>query len=156
PDWIVIESGGSDGARGSVQLTAQCKPMLVKGDSAVLGLEMPFTIPAAPSLLTIALTNVQLHASTNGIKDALEISLTDATGNSLTHTIDPGTPRRDAFFNATAGEAVTLAPGVEYQGQTITLNLANQFRGTAGKLRVRLVGNDPRTRSTATILAIAA
>ena len=154
PDWVVTESGGSPAGRGGVLLDGDCKPMLRSGDSFVVGLQMDFTIPYDPSLLVVTLGEVVLETATNGIRDAFEIALTDSTGNSLVHTIDPGTPGRDAFFNLTESQPALIAPGVISNGMTVRLNLANQFRSTRGKLRFRLVSNHPQTDSWVTIRGI--
>lgn len=109
------------------------------------------TIPSDPAVLVFTYDPLSFDSSDpEGINDALEVALVDLLGNGLTHTIQAGS---DAFFNATEGQPVVLAPGVTQAGQTVSVNLTGLVAGPA-TLIFRLVNNDSDTETLVRITSI--
>ncbi len=103
------------------------------------------TVPAANSSLQIALRAPTFDtSSTNDIRDAFEIELTDLNGNRI---VLPYDSRTDASFNWTEGLSHTGSAGVVFVdggngNSTVTINLSALEAGTPFRLRMRLVNND--------------
>jgi hypothetical protein len=72
-------------------------------------------------------------------------------GRSLVHTVGTGL---NSFFNFTEGQPPQLAPGVTFNGTTISVNLSQIAPGTAAQLQVRLVNNDSDTATRVGITSI--
>ena len=106
------------------------------------------TIPENPSILSFQLDQLNFDTSDiDSINDAIEVSLTDATGKSLVHTISS---QKSPFFNLTEGEPVLLGAGATYVSatQTVNLNLIGITPNTVATLTFRLVNNDDDTTSS--------
>ncbi len=106
------------------------------------------TVPTEPSLLSFTLDPIAFDlGDRNSINDALEVSLVDASGNSLLHTFQSD---RDAFFNLTEEETVQLAPGITFDALTgvVTANLAGLVPGSSATLIFRLANNDGDTNTS--------
>ncbi|MFM7372638.1 MAG: hypothetical protein ACKO2Z_33620, partial [Sphaerospermopsis kisseleviana] len=102
-------------------------------------------MPTNPTILQFKIEGLSFdQTDTNSIKDAFEVELVDAQGNSLVHTIGSG---KTAFFNITEGLTASLAPGVTYDANTgiIRVNLVGVQPNTTGNLVLRLVNNDQDT-----------
>ena len=111
--------------------------------------EHRFQIPDSPTVLSFEIAEVNFDSSDpNAINDAFEAALLDGEGNSLVHTIGSG---NDTFFNLTEGEAAELAPGVSFDGQTVTVDLSQVPGGNEATLELRLVNNDSDTETSARI-----
>ena len=111
-----------------------------------------FQVPDSPALLSFELAEVNFDSNDpSNINDAFEAALLDGEGNSLVHTIGTG---NDAFFNLTEGESPELAPGVSFDGQTITVDLSQIEGGENATLELRLINNDSDTDTSARIRQI--
>ncbi|MBD2466015.1 putative Ig domain-containing protein, partial [Oscillatoria sp. FACHB-1407] len=126
---------------------------LNEGSNFTSGQELPVVIPQTPSFLEFSYKNLVFDTTdSDSSSDAFEVSLVDASGRSLVHTIAPG---RDAFFNVSEGESASLGSGTSYDPttQTVRLNLAGIAPGTQAKLVARLVNNDQDTTTRVEITA---
>jgi hypothetical protein len=127
--------------------------VLVEGEIFANQYSQTLTVPASGSILNISLSDINFDTNDpKSINDALEIALVDNLGKSLVPTISPG---KNAFFNSTEGQQSQLAPGVTFNGTTISVNLSQIAPGTAAQLQVRLVNNDSDTATRVGINSIA-
>ncbi|MDY7002799.1 MAG: Ig-like domain-containing protein [Cyanobacteriota bacterium] len=109
-------------------------------------------IPETSSQLNINIADIAFDTTdNNNINDAFELSLIDENGFSLVHTIKS---ERNSFFNLTEGETPTLAAGVEFDGETITLDLSQLTPGIQATLQAKLINNDSDTETTVHIREI--
>jgi hypothetical protein len=102
-------------------------------------------VPTTPTILQFKIEGLSFdQTDINSIKDAFEVELVDAQGNSLVHTIGSD---KTAFFNITEGLTANLAPGVTYDANTgiIRVNLVGVQPNATGNLVLRLVNNDQDT-----------
>jgi RHS repeat-associated protein len=142
--WTAAESGGSDGARGTVA-GQNCAALLTEGDSFEVTLTGQFTVPAEPSALVITIDDPQFDTSDpDFVNDAFEAALVNAAGQSV---VFPFLAGRDAFFNVTEGLGASAGPEVTINGNEIRLDLSNVPAGTQAQLVLRLVNNDSDTAS---------
>ena len=83
-----------------------------------------------------------------GVPDAFELSLLDAAETSLVpvHRLEA-----TSFFNVNPGDDVSLAPGVSFDGTTVTLDISALTPGTEATLHIDLIGNPPGSSSVAAI-----
>jgi len=126
--------------------------VLVEGEIFANQYSQTLTVPASGSILNISLSDINFDTNDpKSINDALEIALVDNLGKSLVPTISPG---KNAFFNNTEGQQSQLAPGVTFNGTTISVNLSQIAPGTAAQLQVRLVNNDSDTATRVGINSI--
>ena len=135
----VAQSGGSPAGQGSVTISG-CDATLREGDSFDVTLAQPVTIPSQASTLSFDYSNLAFDTTSQGrVKDAFEVALVDASGNSLVPTI---AANRDAFLNITEGQPAALGAWATIAGQTVTLDVSHVTPGTAATLVFRLVNND--------------
>ena len=135
----VAQSGGSPAGQGSVTISG-CDATLREGDSFDVTLSQPVTIPSQASTLSFDYSNLAFDTTSQGrVKDAFEVALVDASGNSLVPTI---AANRDAFLNVTEGQPAALGAWATIAGQTVTLDVSHVTPGTAATLVFRLVNND--------------
>jgi len=136
---VVAQSGGSPAGQGSVTIN-DCDATLREGDSFDVTLSLPIAIPTQASTLNFNYSNLAFDTTSQGrIKDAFEVALVDASGNSLVPTI---AANRDAFLNVAEGQPAALGAWATSAGQTITLDVSHVTPGTAATLVFRLVNND--------------
>src|SRR5262249_55932648 len=99
-DWTVQQAGGSPTGQGTVGVE-NSSVVMREGDSLLVTLSHPFTVPDTPSHLEVEYSDLSFDATAAGqIKDAFEAAFVDGSGNSLVHTIGAG---RDSYFNITEG-----------------------------------------------------
>lgn len=133
------QSGGSPAGQGSVTIN-DCDATLREGDSFDVTLTQPVTIPTQASTLSFDYSNLAFDTTSQGrVKDAFEVALVDASGNSLVPTI---AANRDAFLNISEGQPAALGAWATSAGQTVTLDVSHVTPGTAATLLFRLVNND--------------
>jgi RHS repeat-associated protein len=136
---VVRQSGGSAAGKGTVTLSG-CDATLREGDSFDVTLSQPIIIPAQASTLSFDTSNLAFDATSQGrAKDAFEVALVDASGQSLVPTF---AANRDAFLNVSEGQPAALGAWATVSGQTVTLDVARVTPGTAAMLVFRLVNND--------------
>jgi len=136
---VVAQSGGSPAGQGSVTIN-DCDATLREGDSFDVTLSLPIAIPAQASTLNFNYSDLAFDTTSQGrVKDAFEVALVDASGNSLVPTV---AANRDAFLNVTEGQPVALGAWATGAGQTVALDVSHVTPGTAATLVFRLVNND--------------
>ena len=136
---VVAQSCGSPAGQGSVTIN-DCDATLREGDSFDVTLSLPIAIPTQASTLNFNYSNLAFDTTSQGrVKDAFEVALVDASGNSLVPTI---AANRDAFLNVTEGQPAALGAWATSAGQTVTLDVSHVTPGTAATLVFRLVNND--------------
>ncbi|TWT92954.1 hypothetical protein [Neorhodopirellula pilleata] len=104
--WATNEFGGSPTGRGEVSLGTN-ELVASEGDSLLIEISQPVTIPANPSTLSFSF---EVHFDTTAqqqINDAFEVALLGADGFSVVPTIDL---QRDSYFNLT--ESVGSRQGI--------------------------------------------
>ncbi|MGB0560174.1 MAG: Ig-like domain-containing protein, partial [Spirulinaceae cyanobacterium] len=104
--------------------------------------QIDLQIPSEPSFLNFTINSLVFDTDNPGaINDAFEVSLLDAEGNAITHTLGQG---RTALINFTEGEDPALAPGVTYDAATgeVSIDVSHLPAGTDVILDLRLVNND--------------
>ncbi|MBD2616568.1 putative Ig domain-containing protein, partial [Nostoc punctiforme FACHB-252] len=136
---LTVTDAGGLTATQAFELSPQVN--LVEETNFAVSRSLSFTIPTVPSILSFKIDPQFDNADLDSINDAFEVALIDANGNSLVHTVANG---RDAFFNWTEGEAITLGAGASYNtsDRIISLNLVGITPGTNARLVFRLVNND--------------
>lgn len=151
---------------GTIRLAdaPECGMVLVEGDSFEVAAERTYTIPAGTGMLEIEYETPTFDTMTTGaIRDAFEIAVVDASGRSLTFTVQgqagtlpadgsqptPLPPSPDALFNHADGSLPFLAPGTASYTAGARNVVAIDVRGVGAspRLIVRLVNND-RDRNT--------
>ncbi|WP_218653202.1 putative Ig domain-containing protein [Nostoc sp. TCL26-01] len=139
-------SGGALTATNSLNVTVNSSGIVLREDNFFLrNYEQSITIPATTSVFSFTYSDLNFDTTDpDSIKDAFEVALVDAQGDSLVHTIKAN---RDAFLNITESQGVALAAGATIEGQTVKVNLAGLAPGTA-KVIFRLVNNDSDTNTT--------
>ncbi|MCC7338411.1 MAG: putative Ig domain-containing protein [Pirellulaceae bacterium] len=149
--WTVFESGGTSTGRGTV-IVQDCTAVIREGDSFIVGMERTITIPIEPSAITLAIKNLTFDESSQGfIRDAFEVALVDESGNTLVRSHSTG---RDALFNATEGLSTSVAQGIQFSNDTITVGLGGIPAGTTGKLILRLMNDDDDKNSQVAISSV--
>lgn len=105
-------------------------------------LRQNFTVPADGVIrLTFDILSLGLDPTIVGnIPDAFEVSLLDASGNSLVATIDS---QSTSFFNVNPDDDIRMADGVTFDGQTVTVDLTGLAAGTAATLYFDIIGALP-------------
>ncbi len=136
---VVAQSGGSNTGMGSVTISG-CDATLREGDSFDVTLSQPITIPPQASTLSFDYSDLDFDTTSQGrVKDAFEVALVDASGNSLVPTFAAS---RDAFLNVSEGQPAELGAWATQNGQKVTLDVSNVTPGTVASLVFRLVNND--------------
>ncbi|MDV6032260.1 MAG: hypothetical protein F9B45_19665 [Phycisphaera sp. RhM] len=147
PGFSVSEFGGKT-EPGSAT-TSNCSLVLSEGDSFRVEVSQEISVPIEPSEFRVRYEQEDFDfASLGTIKDAFEISLTDAEGRSLLHTI-PG--QTDASFNRTEGLPETAGGNVSWSEGTVLIDLSHLPAGTPATLNFRLLNNDSDKASSITI-----
>ena len=121
---------------------------LSENESFLTSLKQTIVIPAGAQSLSFDLIALGLDPIAGGVPDALEVSLLDADQQSLVPTHHP---QSTAFFNISAGDAASAAPGVTVSGSMITLDISALATGSAATVLFDLIGNPPGSSSVATI-----
>ncbi|WP_137668809.1 Calx-beta domain-containing protein, partial [Sphaerospermopsis reniformis] len=150
-EWKVQDAGGLIATQN---YTLAVSSLLKEGNNFSPSLQKAITVPTNPTILQFKIEGLNFdQTDTNSIKDAFEVELVDAQGNSLVHTIGSG---KTAFFNITEGLTANLAPGVTYDANTgiIRVNLVGVQPNTTGNLVLRLVNNDQDTATQVRITDI--
>ena len=121
---------------------------LRENQSFLVSLQQTFIVPPAPQSLSLDIVSLGLDEPAGGLPDALEISLLDDRLNSLVPTF-----RGDAtsLFNVSPPSAPLSAPGVTFDGTTVTVDISGLTAGIEAMLYVDLVGNPPGQSSVAGI-----
>ncbi len=146
--WDVDVRGHQNaGLAGKVLATAG-RIQLVENGSFLVSVNKGLVVPVNPDRLEIDLSAIGLEPAAGGIPDAFEISLLDATGQSLVPVFRGGAT---SFFNVNPGGQIEMAPGVTFNGRIVSISLAAIPAGTSARLFLDLVGNGPGTGSTVTI-----
>jgi hypothetical protein len=144
----------ADGLIATQNYTLAVSALLKEANNFSPSLQKVITIPATPTILQFKIEGLSFdQTDTNSIKDAFEVELVDAQGNSLVHTIGSD---KTAFFNITEGLTANLAPGVTYDANTgiIRVNLVGVQPNVTGNLILRLVNNDQDTATQVRITEI--
>jgi hypothetical protein len=85
--WTVQQTGGSATGQGTLAIENDAV-VLREGDSLLVTLSHPFTVPAAASHLEVEYSDLSFDPTTAGsIRDAFEAAFVDSSGSSLVHTI---------------------------------------------------------------------
>lgn len=130
----------------------RCSPRIVEGDSFQSQVSLSFEVPHEPSVVEIQLRDIAFSEIDRGfIRDAVEVSLLDAAGNTLVATIGGGS---DAVFNATEGVERQAADGIIIDGDKITIGLVGIPAGTDATASVRILNNDGDDESSVIVDAI--
>ena len=146
--WTVAQDGGTATGKGTVT-ASQGQATLVEGDSFNVTLERDFVVPAGATSLSFAYTGPGFDSTSTGLaKDAFEVALLDAAGSTL---LTPFAAGRDAFFNASEGQAPALGTEASLSNGTVTVDLSGVAVGTTARLVFRLVNNDADTRTAVTL-----
>ncbi|MFM7372706.1 MAG: hypothetical protein ACKO2Z_33980, partial [Sphaerospermopsis kisseleviana] len=112
-EWKVQDTGGLTATQN---YTLAVSALLKEGNNFSPSLQKTITVPTTPTVLQFKIEGLSFdQTDTNSIKDAFEVELVDAQGNSLVHTIGSD---KTAFFNITEGLTASLAPGVTYDANT--------------------------------------
>ncbi|MEM8734472.1 MAG: putative Ig domain-containing protein, partial [Planctomycetota bacterium] len=140
---------------GDVQIV-DCDLVLTEQQALVTEYSRRLTIENENTALRIQFSTPEFDETSQGdIRDAFEIEVHDADGNSLMLPFDAG---RDAVFNWTeglepsAGPNATLSQDAETGVQTLALNLGGLAVGTEYTFSARLVNNDDDTQSSVRLL----
>ncbi|MFN3192091.1 MAG: putative Ig domain-containing protein [Aureliella sp.] len=140
---------------GDVQIV-DCDLVLTEQQALVTEYSRRLTIENENTALRIQFTTPEFDETSQGdIRDAFEIEVHDADGNSLMLPFDAG---RDAVFNWTevlepsAGPNATLSQDAGTGVQTLALNLSGLAIGTEYTFSARLVNNDDDTQSSVRLL----
>ncbi|QEF99058.1 tRNA(Glu)-specific nuclease WapA precursor [Stieleria maiorica] len=147
PQFALTTSGAISDQSGRV-VAAGCHAQLVEGDS--LRTEITTSVPITRSGQGVRLTFDAPEfdrSSDGGMQDAVEISVTDGNGQTVTQTY---TPDRQSAFNwsentgLATGSSSAVAVPAENSGQPyeLTVNLAHLPVGEQVDVTVRLVNND--------------
>src|SRR5262249_54619600 len=108
-----------------------------EGTTLLTTLQQSFAMPPQAQSLSFDILSLGLEAP-SGVPDAFEVSLLDDAG----HPVVPAfRTTATSFFNANPGGAVSLAPGVTFDGTHVTLNVSAVAPGTHVTLYFDLVGN---------------
>ncbi len=150
--WIASQAGGSGTGHGDV---TEGSAVLTEGDSFLVTLQRPITIPDQAQSITIRYTDLSFDTTDPSfINDAFEVALLDSGGNTLVHTFSPG---RDAFFNVTEEQEIVVGEGTDVsEGDvtTVDLDISELYAATEATLFFRLVNNDADVATTVTILDV--
>ena len=115
---------------------------LIENQSFLVSINQPFVVPEAPERIEVDILSMGLEDPNGGIPDAFEISILDDAGNSLVPTFQP---HATSFFNANPGnggdETISLAPGVTFDGTTVSVDISEIAAGTAATIYFDLIGN---------------
>ena len=111
---------------------------LTENESFLTSLKQTIVIPADAQTLTFDLVALGLDPIAGGVPDAFEVSLLDASEQSLVATHHPDST---AFFNISSGANASLASGVSVSGSTVTLDVSALAAGTPATLVFDLIGN---------------
>ncbi|MFT3883602.1 MAG: putative Ig domain-containing protein [Gemmatales bacterium] len=150
--WRVEELGGTVSGKGTVTVNAGFAS-IHEGDSYLVSLSKEFVPGAVPSRLDIFFSAPQFDTSAgNKLRDAFEVAYVDADGQTL---VLPFSVTRDAYYNATEGQAEQVAIGASKTSGLISVNLSGLPAGAAGRLYLRLFNNDGDTQSQVTIQSVA-
>ena len=150
-EWKVQDAGGLTATQN---YTLAVSALLKEGNNFSPSLQKAITVPTNPTFLRFKIEGLSFdQTDTNSIKDAFEVELVDAQGNSLVHTIGSD---KTAFLNITEGLTASLAPGVTYDANTgiIRVNLVGVQPNTTANLVLRLVNNDQDTATQVRITEI--
>ncbi|HUP82468.1 MAG TPA: putative Ig domain-containing protein [Pirellula sp.] len=139
PSWEFDTNGGSSGHAGRV-VPAACSPKLIEGDSFRTELSAKVVVPATPSAIKLQFESPAFDTRSLGlIRDAFEIALLDAKGNSI---IAPIITRGNAIYNATEGIGSLSATGITTNQNEVLIGLNGIQAGTTAHVVVRLINND--------------
>jgi YD repeat-containing protein len=126
--------------------------LLREGTSFHVTDRQSITIPAQASVLSFTYGDLAFDTNSQGrVKDAFEVALVNASGQSLVPTLATG---RDAFFNVSEGQAAAMGAWARANGQTITLDLTHVTPETPATLVFRLVNNDGDTNTSVRIHSV--
>ena len=120
---------------------------LVENESFLVSANQEFVVPENPETIEVDILSIGLEDPAGGIPDAFEISILDADGNSLVPTFRPNA---SSFFNVNPGDDVSFAPGVSFDGTTVSVDISAIQAGTEATIYFDLIGNGPGTGSTVT------
>lgn len=147
--FTVTEDGGTPTGLGTVE-PEDCTAILTEGNSFMVSLAGEFEVLDESSVFKFEYDDLQFDTtSTDTIRDAFEVAIIDADGNSLVPVYAEG---RDAFFNVTEGLAVRTGAGVTVVGNVVSVPLNNVPAGTQARMIFRLVNNDSDTQSTVRVV----
>ena len=146
--WETEITGHADGAAPGVVNALGGLAQLHENESFLVSLQQTFVIPPSPQTLTIDIAAINLESPNGGVPDAFEISLLDLNQQSL---VPVHRPEATSFFNANPDNDVSLAPGVTFDGTTVTLDISALTPGTEATLYFDLIGNPPGTESSVSI-----
>ena len=137
----------SDSAAGSV-FAQSGFAQLVENESFLVSINQDFVVPASPDKIEVDILSLGLEDPAGGIPDAFEISILDADGNSLVPTFSDNAT---SFFNINPGDKLSLAPGVTFDGTTVSVDISGIAAGAAATIYFDLIGNGPGNGSTVSI-----
>ena len=138
-DWVLRRWDGRS-LQGQPIDVRGCPLQMAESAAFLTTLESEFLVPQSPGALQFTLGDIELDMTDPAaIRDALEVALLDADGNSL---VAPFAAGRDALWNTTEGVATAIGPSVSWDGSTATVGLPGIPPGTPARLVFRLVNND--------------
>ena len=150
--WNVEIVGQPDETVSGSVIAQSGLAQLIENQSFLVSINQPFVVPEAPERIEVDILSLGLEDPNGGVPDAFEISILDSDGNSLVPTFQP---HATSFFNANPGddgdETISLAPGVTFDGTTVSVDISGIAAGTAATIFFDLIGNGPGNGSTVTI-----
>lgn len=119
-----------------------------ENESFLVSLNQTIEIPPSPETISVDLVSLGLDDPAGGVPDAFEISLLDSSNNSLVPT---HRSEATSFFNIDPDGNAATAPGVTFDGTTVTVDISSVPAGSRATLYFDLIGNPPGTSSVVSI-----
>ncbi len=153
--WMPTSAESFPGA-GFVSASS-CAPQLHEGSSLRTGLTSIIVVPDTTSAVRVTFRDPNFDTSSTGsMQDALEIVVTDPSGNAI---VLPYAAHLDATYNLSeASQAIygpSLVTGAVGSQQSATVNLTGVAAGTPLSVTVRLLNNDRDEGTSVVITGIA-
>lgn len=141
--WQVEVIGHKATEQAGQVVNAGSGAQLFENASFLTSLSQSFTPPDDATILSFNLFSVFLEHSNGAIPDALEVSLLDASKQSM---VDTFRPEATSFLNIRADGTVNTAQGVTYSGGNVQVDISAV--NTPVTLYFDLIGNPPGTSSS--------
>lgn len=137
--WMTSESGSPGTNPGSVSVV-NGEACLLEGDSFRVTLQQYFLMPSSPSTIEFELSAVPGFDLTDSfIPDAFEVSLLDASLNSLVPSWDPGAT---SYYNLQEDGTELLGAATTLDNGTVIVDVSSIPGGTPVLLTFDLIGGD--------------
>ena len=142
---IVGHAAGS--TPGTVSALGQMA-QLRENESFLVSLSQTITVPASPQVISFDIESLALEGPLGGVPDAFEVSLLNDHNTSFVPTHHVGAT---SFFSVNPDGAMSLAPGVTFDGRRVTVDISNLTPGEKATLYFDLIGNPPGRSSVVSI-----